>query len=139
MRRIIVGLLVTICIFAFSACDQTDSEDNVYMIDDLEYEEICFTEGTSAYWRVVKVSQKSYIPRNLHDNNEVVLGIYDDMEYFFMSNTEYNYYRIEIPNYEGEFFTLLEAKELHEFTVEFVVSWCSPFKISEPIYIRDVE
>ena len=114
MKRISVILLLIIMMLFLSACD--DFSRNV---DGVHYTTICRPVDTD----YSLVEMKDANEENLIDE-EVVVAIYGDYEYFFESKTVYDFYLVQLGGIKGEYYSILDAIEEDQNVIDFLFDEC---------------
>lgn len=120
-----VLLLMVLCIL-LSSCD--DFSRNV---DGVIYETECYNKTGSNYFTLVKLQEEEQ-GKEINDET-VVIGRYGSEQFYFESSTIYNYYRVEVNGQKGTYYSILDAIEEHDYTMEFLVDWCENSVIDEDL------
>lgn len=132
MRKIGWFSLILILLFSLSACDDFARE-----VDGVTYKTECYKKKINSRFTLVKLAEESETDELI--NEEVSIGIYDEKEYYFQSLTVYNLYRVEIQGERGEYYTIIDAIEKHDYTIEFLIDWCENSILHEDLKFRTIE
>ena len=132
MKKIISVILLLICTLTWSACD--DFERN---IDVVTYKTLCTNKQNSNFFTIVVLPEDTWEKEEVDE--EVIIGVYNDKEYYFESSTVYNYYRVEVNGYKCEYFPILEAITKHDYILEFMIDWCENSSIHDNLLSRELD
>ena len=127
-------ILKTMLIFTFllflSGCDDFYRE-----VDGVTCNTSCFNRGEGM--TLVSLQDDQQIVDKVDE--EIVIGIFNDKEYYFESITTYNYYLVQTDGFKGDYLDILTAIEQDDYTLSFLIEWCEFDPFNGDLKYRDIE
>jgi hypothetical protein len=113
-----------------SACD-----DFTRNVDGEIYDTYCYNKSGSNFYTLVRLPESKQTLNLVEE--EIIIGVYENREYYFNSITTYGYFRVEITEFKGQYYTILDAIEKDPYVLEFLVNWCEDNWDDDELQSRD--
>ena len=96
------------------------------------YHTTCYVYKISEYGKITDYSLVEMKDANEEDliDEEVVVAIYGDYEYFFESKTVYDFYLVQLGGIRGEYYSILDAIEEDQNVIDFLFDIFKDFSIT---------